>query len=832
VVGRRKAVTFVALGFSAVLAGCSLGLDLDGYRVAPGADAGVGPHAGAAAGGLPSDELTAGTFHAYRFARGAASFSIAADAGLAAGETAPSGESVALEPGSFTTARGGGVELAADGSFTFTPVGALGSFWGDDILEYRFAGADGSRRARLTVFPDRLPLAGLAMNGGGGFGVAGARALDGIGGQVRTFDAAGDVNGDGFEDFVFAYQGPNVSTNDLLLAEGRAAYVLFGKPDGADLSLAAPPPGAGFFVLGDGDPNTIDSFGSGASGAGDVNGDGLDDVIVSSYSRGLTVAGATPDGAAYVVFGKRDTGDVASAALLGGQGGGFVIRGSSGDVLVGFDVAGAGDVNGDGASDLVVGVPILAGAPGRAGVFVVFGKVDGAPVQLADVALGLGGFALIEDSPDEGWGGRVAGVGDVNGDGLDDVAFGAIYPDPVTGLGLGRIWVVFGRSDPAPVISLADLELDSSLGYTITGADPGDSVLEVGPAGDVDGDGIDDLLVTAPRATVEPSASGVSRLDAGPADAGVDAGAVPAAGADAPHNGVVYVVFGHVGMGENVALGAVERGSRAGFAINGPRPNAGVGNSISAGDIDADGMGDVIVSGVPTFDQSEAYVVFGSPDRSSIELGDAPPDRVFSIEGIPAELACGLTATGSDVNGDGLDDLLVSAFLYPAAPQAAGGAYVVFGWDQRGTLLDRDKALIGTAGNDVFDLPALPVVVVRGGNGVDTLRAGNATPIVDLRQRGRYRSLEVIDVRGGGPQRVLLDEAALRRIPQNHQGFAYSLARSLAVLGDAEDTLEFDMSGFRPRGGGAGRVVYGKEGVYYGLELTPEMTISVPAERR
>jgi hypothetical protein len=195
---------------------------------------------------------------------------------------------------------------------------------------------------------------------------------------------------------------------------------------------------------------------------------------------------------------------------------------------------------------------------------------------------------------------------------------------------------------------------------------------------------------------------------------------------------------------------------------------------------------------------------------------------VLTIEGNFPERSGPLVASGFDFNGDGFDDLLFGAGTYGSS--TAGGAYVALGWDVRGTLNGRGEAMIGDRNDNVFDLPALPPLLVRGGHGSDTLRAGSLTPVVDLRARGRWESIEVIDVRGGGAHRVLLDEVALRRIPENQQGFAFSLARRLTVLGDAEDTLELEATGFLPRGGNAGRTVYGKAGVYYGLEVSPEMT--------
>jgi hypothetical protein len=824
--------------------GCSLVLDVDGYGVAS-ADAGIeslDPNArpaGANASSGAIEPVSWAAFQDYRFPRGAPSFVVSADSGLLSTgmrEEAPSGQ---LVTGSFVTARGGGVELTADGGFSYTPQGGPSTFWGDDSFDYQFQGSAKTSHVRLTVYPDHLSLDELAQSGGAGFGLGGAAPLDGIGRLQGTFAPAGDVNGDGLQDFLIALLG-DVQTEDdyYYFNEGRSVYVLFGKRDATDVSLAAPAAGAGFFVRGDGNAETYDSWGGALAPAGDVNGDGLDDFIVGQYAR--TDPGATGrNGAAFVVFGKADTEDVASESLLSGAGNGFVIQGGVDDHGVGYSVSGAGDFNGDGLSDLILSVPTLnRSSPDDltqppSGAFVVFGKVDHAPVRLADIAAGIGGFALIADTPGEYWGFRAVGVGDVNGDGLDDIGLGLANPEATDP---GHIWIVFGQRNPAPTLSPADIEADPALGFAIDAARPRDSAEAVGRVGDVDGDGIDDLVLRAPYATVggpareQPVSADVPGVDAGasPVDAGTS-GAEPGAmgTADtAPLKGAVYVLFGRSGAASRVGLIDLEQGAATGFSINGPAPNAYAGSSTSAGDLDGDGISDLVVSTLSSATAGQAFVIFGGPERTSIDLAAPPPGRVFSISG--SGYTCDQTISGSDFNGDGLDDLLVSAVIYPNAPQAAGGAYVAFSWDMRGSLAGRAQPLIGTAGNDVFDLPILSTVVVRGGNGTDTLRAGSETPLVDLRPLGRYQSIEVIDVRGGGPHRVLLDDAALRHIPQNQQGFAYSLARRLTVLGDAEDTLEFDMTGFRARGGSAGRVVYGKDGVYYGLEVSQEMTIAPP----
>ncbi|MEY2931958.1 MAG: hypothetical protein RL033_2707, partial [Pseudomonadota bacterium] len=696
---RRAPLLFPLLALCAG-SGCSWTLDLDGYRSRTGIEGAVGSLEGGDAGATDADATpardTTGPFRDYRFPRGAASFSVVAAEGLTSMATA--GESLALTAGSFPTARGGTVEVAADGSFTFTPVGAPGTFWGTDLLEYHLPAS--VLRARITVYPDRLRLAELATSGAG-FGIAGAEADDSIAVSDHQVASAGDVNGDGLEDIVLGRAGPGGDLTEdgaISYTLGRGAYVLFGTRTTRPVALAAPTTGTGFFIRDDGNPASYDSLGWTVSGAGDVNGDGLDDILVTSHTLGLLDTESDPKGAIYVVFGKADGADVDSSALFpgpqGGAGGsgGFVILGPDDGLLVGFSAAGAGDVNGDGLADVIVSALGLHSG-GASGVFVVFGKVDNTPIQLSDIESGAtDGFALIEETDGIIWGATAAGLGDVNGDGLADIAFGGGYLPTPGATDFGRSWVVLGRRESLR-LSPTDLEADPSLGYSITGAADGDAARFVNAGGDVDGDGLDDVLVSAPAASNE--------------ELGVSAD-LPDAGVAQRPDGIVYVVRGQRSP-SNIALGDLERGSADGFAISGFTQGVGLGVSIASGDIDADGHADVIVGARVSPTKAEGYVVFGSPEPNGVRLGTATSDRVLTIEGNFADRSGAIVASGADFNGDGFDELLLGASLYSdlGAPQLAGGAYVAFGWDVRGTLSGRGEAMIGDRSNNVFDLPAL-----------------------------------------------------------------------------------------------------------------------------
>jgi hypothetical protein len=158
--------------------------------------------------------------------------------------------------------------------------------------------------------------------------------------------------------------------------------VVFGKPGGTPVNLSAVAAGTGGFVI-----NGLSVNGQGfgtVSSAGDVNGDGLADLVV----------GVGSSGTGYVIFGKANGTAVNLSTVVAGTGG-FAITGQATDG-VGFSISSAGDMNGDGLADLIVGAylgdPAAGLDAGRS--YVVFGKTDGATVDVNAVAAGTGGFVI------------------------------------------------------------------------------------------------------------------------------------------------------------------------------------------------------------------------------------------------------------------------------------------------------------------------------------------------------------------------------------------------------------------------------------------------------
>ncbi|MEL6796180.1 MAG: integrin alpha [Planctomycetota bacterium] len=449
-----------------------------------------------------------------------------------------------------------------------------------------------------------------------------------------------------------------------------------------------------------------DRSGWSVSSAGDVNADGIDDIVIGAPRAapgGRVIAGET-----YVVFG-RDTaaasGFPASVdlAMLDGTTG-FVINGVDGRVdgltagdFSGVSVSSAGDINGDGIDDLVIGAVVEQSfgiGPGE--TYVVFGRDTGAaggfPASLDLATLdGSNGFQINGDQPLDRSGWAVSAAGDINGDGIGDLVIGAFGAFGGAFFDTGERYIVFGRDTAAagnfpPVLALAGL--NGTDGFVLHGIDIGDrSGRAVASAGDVNGDGIDDLLIGAP--TAAPG----GRTTAGQS----------------------YVFFGRETAVSGSFAAVEDLGSLDGvdgFAINGVDPGDWSGISVSsAGDVNADGVVDLLI-GAAFADiggqelVGRTYVVFGRDASATggfpaaVELSSLDGTNGYVINGISGGSFDGdrsgfSVSSAGDVNNDGTADLLIGAVAAsPNGEFEAGESYVIFG-----------GALVGASG--VLELSSL-----------------------------------------------------------------------------------------------------------------------------
>lgn len=349
-------------------------------------------------------------------------------------------------------------------------------------------------------------------------------------------------------------------------------------------------------------------FGVSADGAGDVNGDGFDDLIVGAR---FNDRGGSAAGAAFIFFGGRPM-DAEPDAILVGE---------AGDDWFGQSVSGAGDLDGDGFADVAVGAPFndrAANAAGAAYVFLGGRAMDSLPDL---IVTGQGNDEQV------GW--AVGGGGDVNGDGFDDIVVGArLFP---VSTAAGRALVYFGGRtlDDAP-----DVILNGEFGGDWFGS-------AVGMLPDMDGDGFDEV--------------GVGAIFADPI---VNGQPVSAAGK-------AYVYRGGSPMGTAAAL-----------VLSGSHRDEQFGNAIqSAGDVNGDGLWDLIVGG-HFFNPGSARAA----GRAVLFLGARTLDGAadFTLVGEAADDQLGHAVGGADLNGDGRSEPVASAVFNDQAGSGAGKAYVAF----------------------------------------------------------------------------------------------------------------------------------------------------------
>jgi len=561
--------------------------------------------------------------------------------------------------------------------------------------------------------------------------------------------------------------------------------ILTGKtmPFGPVFELSSLNGANGFQINGE---SAYDRSGASVASAGDVNGDGFDDLVI-----GAEDAGRNGSGASYVVFGKAGgfAANLNLAALNGSNG--FQLSGEAALDRTGQSVASAGDVNGDGFDDVVVGAPRADSNGTSSGVsYVVFGKAGGFSPNLDLSTLnGRDGFQISGEAASDYSGGSVASAGDVNGDGFDDLIIGASGANS-NGAYSGASYLVFGKAGRFPS-ELNLFTLDGSNGFQISGELAGDySGSSVASAGDVNGDGIDDLIVGAFGADPNGARSGASYVVFGKAgefpasfdlstlngtngfqisgEAVGDSSGITVASAgdvngdgfddviagaryadsNGRYSGASYVVFGKAdGFSANFNLAALN--GRNGFQVSGEAASDASGGSVaSAGDVNGDGFADLIVGATyaaPNGSYSGAsYVVFGKAGGFSAEINLATLDGIggFKINGeASGDVSGGSVASAGDVDGDGFDDLVIASLGADTNGRGSGATYVIFGMatgaiNRTGTREDEffaggefDDALFGAGGSDRLvgnrgddDL--------KGSTGSDTLVGGSGDDIL------------------------------------------------------------------------------------------------------
>ncbi len=701
-----------------------------------------------------------------------------------------------------TSVNGATVTVDASGNFTYDAFGTsfhnnlTGGQTAVDTFTYTITdsqGATDSATVSVTVvgFDE---LVSTTLTNAVGFTLNGIGSDDALGGAVGV----GDYNGDGILDIIVNARGVE---NTISGFDDGEAYIVYGGATRVTGSINKTALGAGtqgFVITGDVAvggtfANEIDFA---VAGLGDVNGDGIGDMLVSYTSTIGTNVGRVIFGQSTILSAETHIDDLS----------GFTIEDNLNFGNI-DDAQGLGDVNGDGIADFAMTTN------NGGNHFVIFGSTSFGATLDVNTVNGTNGFEF--EGTGETATQRIANLGDINGDGLDDIGFGTVDDGNTDGFA-----IVYG-STSAYTNPLDASLLNGTNGIFIDVVDAGADLTDVDfeaegnivGAGDVNGDGYNDIFVTTRTPNAENDIVGYV-IYGGPS-----------------LTSMTPATFNSIAVGGMPSVGfAVIASAASELTVSG------------SGDVNGDGYSDLILV-APLGDEGltnagDLYVIYGSANITAPFTLNGVGSNIDGFNGyvINGDTAnerfgrddiAGANLEVTDFDGDGYDDIILGS---PESPLGGGPGkgelFVIYGSNTNGIIdfegtsgadaltgnvfdnhlvaMQGDDTLDGQGGNDVYRAgagddtliyDAADTTKVDGGAGLDTLQLSGSGEVVDLTSINNliHEGIEVVDITGTGNNTLTLGLSDVFDLSTEINTFgAVDTPNTLIVQGNTGDVLNIE----------------------------------------
>ena len=493
----------------------------------------------------------------------------------------------------------------------------------------------------------------------------------------------GDLDNDGVEDIAVGAHG-----DDTGGADRGAVYVLLMNSNGTVKSSQKIADNTGGFNV---TLANSDQFGISVAGLGDLDNDGVEDLAVGADSDDT---GGADRGAVYVLL-MNSNGTVKSSQKIADNTGGFNVTLTNSDNF-GRPVAGLVDLDNDGVEDLAVGAGRDdTGGTDRGAMYVLLMNSNGTVKSSQKIADNTGGFNVTLVNSDI-FGQSVASLGDLDNDGIEDLAVGA-WGDDTGGVDRGAVYVLLMNSNGT--VKSSQKIADNTGGFNVTLTNSDKFGISVAGVGDLDGDGIEDLAVGA-------------NLDD---DGGTDRGAV-------------YVLFMNTD-------GTVDHPQKISDTTGEFSDSDNFGGEVAAiGDLDNDGVEDLAVTArlddTGGTDRGAVYVLLMN-STGTVKSNQKIADNTGGFNVTLTDLDnFGISVAGvGDLDNDGVEDLAVGAYYDDTGGSNRGAVYVLL-MNSNGTVKSNQKIADNTGGFNVTltDLDNFGVSVAAVGDldndGVEDLAVG------------------------------------------------------------------------------------------------------------